>query len=178
MAFISRIRSSALAVAVLAFAIAAEPLDAEITPATRASLDADILAYSRLGVARDGSEPVTEVATDFLFLLDTLQSIVDGPARLGAEIEICRTDLNREPDIAALADPDCLAALLRAERARWRVAAEIAAQAFLIAQGILAADLPLVAPEGFYEDAAAQAGAEAWWAENAPRVLAAYGRIG
>ncbi|WP_346891541.1 hypothetical protein [uncultured Roseibium sp.] len=144
--------------------------------AVEAEIEALRAAAHKMAVAfaSDAVEPVGKVSLDLMFVFQELTALQKNAALVG---EVC-TPPDADITLRTLSEPDCLAALMSMERQVWRLAAELAADAHLIASKRLADTLPLPPiPEADWTEAREAEVAE-WWARAAPTALEAVSRVG
>ncbi|KXF91044.1 hypothetical protein AT574_09260 [Phaeobacter inhibens] len=145
-----------------------DAVEAEIE-ALRAAAHKMAVAY-----ASDGVEPVGKVSLDLMFVFQELTALQRNAALVG---EVCAPP-DTDMTLRMLSEPDCLATLMSMERQVWRLAAELAADAHLIASKRLADTLPLPPIPEADRTEAREAEVAAWWAEAAPTALEAVSRVG
>ena len=134
------------------------------------------------GAAGDSAATPEAVSLDLAFLFEELQRLA---ARVGSltDKQAATCGGTESPPLRHLAESDCLRFLLLAERREWRLAAELAAQAYLRARGDFLGSLPeLRLPKPDPTDAThaedAREKTNAWWREHALTGFESLARIG
>ncbi len=144
--------------------------------AVEAEIEALRAAAHKMAVAfaSDAVEPVGKVSLDLMFVFQELTALQENAALVG---EVC-TPPDADMTLRTLSETDCLAALMSMERQVWRLAAELAADAHLIASKRLADTLPPPQIPEADRTEARKAEVAAWWAKAAPTALEAVSRVG
>ena len=135
------------------------------------------------GAAGESAATPEAVSLDLAFLFEELERLAARVGSLAGEQAATCGGLE-SPPLRHLAESDCLRLLLLAERREWRLAAELAAQAFLRARQRFVESLPeprLTGPDPT-DDAAraedARKRTQAWWKEHALTGFESLARIG
>lgn len=163
-------------VATLVMVFGVQQVSAEIIPATAERITQLSQAFGRLGL--EGEFPqASVVASDMLFVLEELERLSELAGQIENDLAPCGNPKSVvELTLEKLGSPECLTVLLGAERARWRMSAELSAQIHVMARHAVIESLPLVGLEGLDDEA--RETATAWWHETGPATLEAYARIG
>lgn len=172
MSWSDRLRAALSAAVLCCFGVS----QAHAQDAVEAEIEALRAAAHKMAVAfaSDAVEPVGKVSLDLMFVFQELTALQKNAALVG---EVCAPP-DADMTLRTLSEPDCLAALMSVERQVWRLAAELAADAHLIASKRLADTLPLeTIPEADWTEAREAEVAE-WWAKAAPTALEAVSRVG
>ena len=150
-------------------------------PAARAEMGQTLAALAQAELAfvkLAGTDPgalsgAREISTDILFLLEEVERLGETASQ---EVNLACGAVGTPLTLRHLSGEQCLRAALVAERAVWRLGAEVAAQLYLSARGELAIRLPMPGLDTMEEDH--RKVALEWWNRSAPSALDAFARIG
>ncbi|SNZ07445.1 hypothetical protein [Cohaesibacter gelatinilyticus] len=172
MSWSDRLRAALSAAVLFCFGV----LQAHAQDAVETEIEALRAAAHKMAVAfdSDGVGPVGKVSLDLMFVFQELTALQRNGALVG---EVCAPP-DTDMTLRMLSEPDCLATLISMERQVWRLAAELAADAHLIASKRLADTLPPPPIPESDRTEAREAEVAAWWAKAAPTALEAVSRVG
>ena len=172
MSWSDRLRAALSAAVLYCFGVS----QAHAQDAVEAEIEALRAAAHKMAVAfaSDAVEPVGKVSLDLMFVFQELTALQKNAALVG---EVCTPPV-ADITLRTLSEPDCLAALMSTERQVWRLAAELAADAHLIASKRLADTLPPPQIPEADRTEAREAEVAEWWAKAAPTALEAVSRVG